>query len=77
MQTFLFSLLRNLLVAAALAFLSSLLYRQPKPKEPEPQDNDFAPDGREGIEVKHLFGTGPVRLMTVAVVDRETTAIKR
>lgn len=77
MQAFFISILRNLLVAGALALLSALLYRQPKIDEPEPAENDFSPTAREGTEFKYLFGTGPVQLTVVAVMDRATEEIRR
>lgn len=68
---------RNLLIAAALALVSALLYRPPQQSDVEPQENDFSPSAREGTEIKHLFGTGPVQMMVVNVMDRETEEIKR
>lgn len=77
MPAFLLAIFKNLLVAAALAFLSGLLYRQKSVDPPKPSENDYAPTAKEGTEVKHLFGTGPVELLVVGVFDRETVAIQR
>lgn len=77
MQAFFLSLLRNLIVAGALALLSALFYRQPRIAEPEPKENDFSPTAREGTEIKELFGTGPVKMIVVAVMDRDTVEIRR
>jgi len=77
MGAFLLGILKNLLISAALAFVSSLFYRQKSPDPPEPQENDFAPSAAEGTEIPHLFGTGPIRLLVVGVFDRATEAIKR
>lgn len=77
MQLFLFSILRNLVVAAAMAFLSAVIYR-PKAAgtdPPKPQRIDFAPTADEGTEIKHLFGTGPVELLVVWVGDKSVEPI--
>lgn len=77
MPAFLVSILTNLLVGAVLAFLSALLIPKKSIKPPEPSDNDYSPTAKEGTEIKHLFGAGPVELLVVAVFDRETKAIRR
>lgn len=77
MQAFLAQMLINLLVAAAMAAISMALYK-PKPTEPpKPQKANFEPTADEGTEVKHLFGTGPVEMSIVAVMDKSVEAIVR
>lgn len=77
MPAFLVAILQNLLVAAALALLSGLLYRNKTTEPPKPSTDEYKPTAKEGTEVLHLFGTGPVELLVVGVFNRETTAIQR
>lgn len=77
MQAFLLALLRNLIISAILAWASYRLAGGAQQAEaPKPQKNDFAPTAIEGTEVKHLFGTGPVQMMVVAVMQKSTEAIR-
>lgn len=76
MQAFILSVLRNLVVAAALALLSRLIFRPDEADAPKAQANDFAPTSEEGTEIKHLFGTRPVPLLIVAVMERSVTPIR-
>lgn len=74
---FVLSIFRNLLVAAAFALLSAVLYRPPKREDAQPSDFDFKPTAREGTEVPQLFGTGPVQFTIVGVMDEDNEAIRR
>jgi hypothetical protein len=77
MEAFLLQLLVNILIGAALAFISAALYKPKGRADAQPGDQDFKPTAREGTEIKHLFGTGPVQLMVVAVMDKKAEALLR
>ena len=77
MQAFLIQILINLAIAAAMAVISMALMPRKETEPPKPQKNDMEPTADEGTEVKHLFGTGPVEMGIVAVMDRRVEAIVR
>jgi len=77
MQAFLLTLLRNVLISAALAWLSAVIYRPKAEDAPKPSKDDYTPTADEGTEIKALFGTGPVPLLVVAVMAKSISPIRR